>query len=521
MSFLYAPFLWLLIPLFVYLFKRETKQSFVQNLRWFVFALLLVALARPVLPKTLGVERIKAHSLVLALDLSASMNADDIKPSRALASKEIIRQFFLSNKNDQIALMGFTSNPLILSPPTTDHELLLVALDNINSQYILTKGTNLTKLFKKIAQFNVEEKQVILFTDGGDEAIDESLLSWVQEEKIKILVIATATPEGSSLKDKNGNLLESKEGKIVISKLNDSLRILAQESGGRFIEFSTISKTLAELEAWLSKEEHLSGGLNKEAKQYVELAFIPMFLALVLFFISTTKFSKKLLILFLFFGLNLEAKAFSVLDAYYLHQAYGEYKEKSFKKSQNYLYKIAHRSLEAELLLAHVLYREEKYKEAKSVLKKIKSSNRKIKQQLLYELGNCEAKMAYMNKAKRYYVHSLQLGEDDDVYHNLQLVLFQIQKKSLTLGHTNLSKATSSKGNKNLDKEDALEEEKSKATKSKGMASSTGGSGSKKSKGSTLQIMQKEYQKSHTKRVLSSKAYDLINEGYISEKNPW
>jgi len=535
-SFLYASLLWLLMPLVVYLMKREEKQNFAQNLRWLVLALLIVSLARPVLPKHLSTQKLYAHSVVIALDLSVSMNANDIQPTRAKASLQSIKKFLALNRQEQIALIGFTSNPLLLSPPTSDYELLLVALSNINSDYILTKGTDLQKLFEKVAKFKDEAKKVILFTDGGDEVLEEELMDLVQREKIKILVIAMATQEGSSLKKSDGSLLENEKGEIVVSKLNGSLRDLAYASGGEFVAFSSVEQSVSSIEDWLDREKILNEALSKEHRDYFELGFVPLSLAILLFFLSSTRFSKKLLAFLLLLGLNVQAEELiskehwgegvakvamaegsgSILDGYYLYEAYEYYEKNAFKKAQKALYKVEKRGLEAELLLAHIFYKEERYQEAKSILKGIKSSDRAVKQQLLYELGNCEAKLSYAKRAKEYYVQALQLGEDEDVLHNLKIVLTQLKEEGAKVGYTNPSSAQKSKTQS--DKEES-KEVKSVQSKEKAQGAS-GGTSSKKSKSSTIQVLKVET-KGKPKRQLSSKAYDLINEGYIAEEKPW
>ena len=175
MSFLNGAVLWLLLPLIAYVIKGK-KQNLSQYLRWVVLALLIVAMARPALSESKSSKKVEAQSLIFALDLSRSMSAKDIKPSRRVASQESIKAFLKQNQNDQIALVGFTINPLLLSPPTTDHKLVALALENLNSDYILTKGTDLNRLFKKIAKFSDKEKKVVLFSDGGDEPIGDELV---------------------------------------------------------------------------------------------------------------------------------------------------------------------------------------------------------------------------------------------------------------------------------------------------------------------------------------------------------
>ncbi|CAA6814426.1 MAG: Unknown protein [uncultured Sulfurovum sp.] len=536
MSFLYASVLWLLLPLAFYLYGRKVKQRFSQNLRWAVLVLLIVTLARPVLPESETTQELNAHALVLALDLSASMNAKDINPTRAMASRESIKSFLALERYEQIALVGFTINPLLLSPPTTDHELVKLALNNMDSEYILTKGTNFRKLLEKVAEFKDEEKKLILFTDGGDEVLDEELIGFVQREKIKILAIAMATHQGASITQKDGTLLQDKEGHIVVSKLNSTLETLAKESGGEFVSFKSVEETVRSIEVWLESETISRKGLERESKQYFELGFVPLSLALLLFFLSATRFSKKLLALLVLVGMNVQAEelvtreqwgegvaqikveptSWGFLDAYYLQRAYTYYEKEAYVQSQKQIYKMKNRNLEAQMLLAHIFYKEEKYKAAKSLLQGIKSSNKKIKQQVYYELGNCEAKLLYMDKAKNYYVKALQLGKDEDAQHNLEVVLFRVKEDAFKVGYTNPASAQKSNAkNENVE----VQEEKNSSQKNESTGGS-GGTGNKKSKNSSVKVMKAD-EESESKRVLSSKAYDLINEGYIKEEKPW
>lgn len=536
MSFVNASVLWLLLPLVSYLLMRKRKQSFVQNFRWVVLALLIVALARPVLPQEMNQEKHLGHSVVVALDLSVSMHVKDIVPTRLEASKSVIKTFLEHSLHERIALMGFTINPLLLSPPTTDHALIDTALGNINSEYILTKGTNLTNLFEKIALLQDDVKKVILFSDGGDEVLDENLMAFLMKEQIELFAIGMATKQGSGIEQSDGTLLKNKKGHLVISKLNPTLEELAIESGGVFVNYTSVSDTVSAIENWLSEQKKGESAQEQQSKSYFELFIFPLGLGMLLFFLSGTRFSKKLLALLLLLGLNLQAeeyvkkenwgegkqkheKAFltgGLFDDYYLYEAYGHYKNKAYKKAQKALYQIEKKSLEGTILLAHTYYKQENYKTAKSILKRIKSSDKKIKQRLYYELGNCEAKLTYMDKAKAYYVKALQLGYDEDALHNLEWVIHYNKEHSSKAGVTQPSSAQKTKA----DSESGEENEKESNTKNKESSKTTGGTGAKKSKSSTVKVTKSD-EESENERRLSSKAYDLINEGFISEEKPW
>jgi Ca-activated chloride channel family protein len=510
MSFLNAYFLWIFLPLAVYFFRQNKKQRLTQYLRWGALALLVVAIARPVVLESKSKESLPAHSIVLAIDLSASMNAKDIKPSRAEASRATIKEFLTVNLYEQISLIGFTTNPLLLSPSTTDHKLVALALESMKSEYILTKGTSIQKLLEKVAQFPDQEKSLILFSDGGDEPIDETLVSFAKESHIKVLVVAMATQKGATIMGKNGEVLEDKAGHIVVSNFNSSL-----ESLGTVVHFDAVDSTVAQMQKWIEEQKLIENGLSKESHNYFELFFIPTFLALVLFFLSATRFSLKLVALMALFNINVQAGELINFDSYHLHSAYEYYKEKDYNATLEELKKVETKSLESELTLAHTYYKLEKYKRAKGILKEIKTSNPKLKQQLLYELGNCEAKEAYYVKAKNYYVKALQLGEDEDALHNLEWVLFKVKEDSSKVGFTNPQSPQASKS-----ASDNVETKEQPSSKKEEKTGSSGGGGSKKSKTSTVKVL-KSTEASNSKREMSSKAYDLINKGYIHDVKPW
>ncbi|HFQ61764.1 MAG TPA: VWA domain-containing protein, partial [Epsilonproteobacteria bacterium] len=149
MTLLYPSFLWLLVPLTLFFFKSSPK--IVVRTHLVILMLLLFSLARPVKEASLQESNIQARDLIIALDVSYSMRASDIPPTRYTFAKETIKQLLKNNPTDNVMLMAFTSNPLLLSPPTTDHTLIDVALDALNPEFILTKGTSLKKLFKKLA----------------------------------------------------------------------------------------------------------------------------------------------------------------------------------------------------------------------------------------------------------------------------------------------------------------------------------------------------------------------------------
>jgi len=200
MSLLYPAFLWLLIPLMLLFWSKKEKklQPLVHTV---VLGLIIFSLARPVVKEGVKESRIKARDIIIALDVSYSMRAKDISPSRYLFAKDTIEALLENYPQDNIMLIAFTSNPLLLSPPTTDHTLVMTALKSLNPEYIMTKGTSLKKLFAKLKKLHSENKDLILITDGGEEHDTEALARTLKDAQIHLSILALGTTSGATIEN--------------------------------------------------------------------------------------------------------------------------------------------------------------------------------------------------------------------------------------------------------------------------------------------------------------------------------
>ena len=512
MTLLSPSFLWFLLPLSLLLWSSSRK--LITSVHLIILMLIVLALSRPVQEEALQEASIEAKDIIIALDVSYSMKADDIAPTRYDFAKETISALLEQNPGDNIMLIAFTTNPLLLSPPTTDHALINVALQNLNPEFILTKGTSLEKLFKKLASMKMGHKNLILMTDGGEEETLDNLTPLVQNANISLSILALGTTRGTTIKNKDGSLLKDKDDNLVISRVNPLLASLASSVSGDYITpSSTATATADNLNDALQKNESKAQSVQKMQRHYLELYQIPLSLALLLFFMVHTRAVKYLFILFTFFGLQAEA---SMLDNYHLNSAYKSYKGSDFNETKSQLKQIKVRSLQSQMLLANTYYKQRAFKKAIQTYKSIRSTSPNIKQQLYYNIANAYAMLESYDKAKIYYTKTLQLGEDADAKHNLHLVALLHDKKSADLGiaHPKSQDSSSSKS-------ESQEEQEEKESRSEDEPSSGSGGGGESQ-------IQKEQEKSkllsdgsEEQHPLGSKVYELINEGYIREKQPW
>ena len=427
MTLLYPNFLWLLVPLILLLWIKRTNLLHVVHL--VVLLLIVISLTRPVQEKSLQEATIEAKDIIIALDVSYSMRASDISPTRYDFAKETIAALLEQSPSDNIMLIAFTTNPLLLSPPTTDHTLINTALKSLNPEFILTKGTSLKRLFKKLASMRSEHKNLILMTDGGEEENLAELTDLLHHSKLSLSILALGTAQGTTVKSQEGSLLKDKEGNLVISRINPLLETLTNAVGGTYLTSSRTPETTAS-----KLHSTLTDNVNKVQKMqhhYKEFYQLPLIIALLLFLMVHTRAVKYLLILFTFLGVQAEA---SVFDSYHLHTAYSNYANSDFSTSKEHLKKVVNRSLQSQLLLANTYYRQGDFKLAIQTYKSIRSRSETVKQTLYYNIANAYAKLEKYDKAKRYYAKTLQLGADEDASHNLRTVALLSDKDNADLG---------------------------------------------------------------------------------------
>lgn len=511
MTILYPIFLWLLIPLVVLLWK--VRLGFTQRIHLVILVLLVITLSRPVEEEALQEASINAKDIIIALDVSYSMNATDIKPTRYEFAKQTIAALLAANTSDNVMLLAFTTNPLLLSPPTTDHRLINIALEALNPEFILTKGTSLKKLFQQLSKMNQGHKNLILITDGGEEEEVESLLSLIQQADISLTILALGTIEGTTIPTTDGTLLKDEEGNLVISRINPLLKSLASSVSGTYLEPSSSTKSTAkELGKTLQSDAGKAQNVKKMQHHYLERYQIPLTLAALLFLMLHTRAVKYLFLLFTFLGLQTEA---SIIDNYALTLAYKSYQKGDFNSSLKYLKTMKERSLQSQMTLGNTYYKEGEFKKAIQIYTSIRSTSAQIKQKLYYNIANAYAMQEAYDKAKIYYTKALQVGEDEDARHNLNLIAFLHDKKRAKLGiaHPKSQSSDSSKS-------ESQEQDKDK-TRSEDQPSSGSGGGETQSTKEQEENKLLPNQDKQEKHPLSSKVYELINKGYIHEKQPW
>ena len=212
------------------------------------------------------IER-KGVDLVFAVDVSESMNAQDIKPSRLEKAKFEISQIINQLKGDRIGIIVFAGSSHLYLPLTSDYEASQLFLDALDTKMIPNQGTDLSTALKTaINVFNNEDdkfKVMVLVTDGEDhegEAIE--LASTALNNGIITHAVGVGTVKGSLIPINNGssnNYKRNKNGTLITSKLNENTLIeLASAGGGIYSRFNNRDSKYKEIMSAIDNMEKRS-----------------------------------------------------------------------------------------------------------------------------------------------------------------------------------------------------------------------------------------------------------------------
>ena len=391
------------------------------------YIFLIIAFARPVTNKKEISTNLELKKVVLAIDISRSMLAEDVYPNRLEFAKHKMNQF-IDKFNGEIAILGFSNTTFLISPYTTDKETLKYLLNNIDSNYITSSGTDLQNLINTAKKMGY--KDLVVFTDGGE-------VKKLDTKGINLYALLIGTKEGAPIKLKNGELL-TKNGKVVVVKRDDKLL--------QFVKFGVIAETGDNDIKQLIKQNFENVKNSKKIVVYQELFIYPLWIGFIFIFLgffSLPHLKKVIPILVIFIGVHSNA---GVLDWYYLKEAKSAYVKGDYNKSVELYSKINNN--QAKFNEANALYKMKKYKNALKLYNQIDDKN--LKEKIEYNKGNCYAKMGKIDKAIKSYKNALQLNPNDkDAKYNLELLEKQKQKKQNKNKQKN---SKNSKSNKNNDK---------------------------------------------------------------------
>ncbi|HLU89042.1 MAG TPA: VWA domain-containing protein [Cyclobacteriaceae bacterium] len=265
----------LLYSIYLFRFWRINKKLKVKlprlffklGLRLTYFVLFLVALSGPSLGNAMKEITQEGKDIFIAIDLSQSMNAEDISPSRIQRVKFELQRLVRNFSSDRIGLIIFSSEAFIQCPLTYDQNVIQLHLDGLNTGLVPNKGTDIAaplalalKKFQTDENREISSKSLILISDGEDFGGDLSnILDEYNQAGVTIFSLGIGTERGSTIPTRSGIIMDPKTGTPVISRLESTkLKRLAAATSGTYFE---ISDEMQEIPQLIAAIEQLEGAV--------------------------------------------------------------------------------------------------------------------------------------------------------------------------------------------------------------------------------------------------------------------
>jgi Ca-activated chloride channel family protein len=254
---------------------------------------LVLALARPQFGSKLRTVKREGQDIVVALDVSLSMMAEDIRPNRIEKAKHEIASMVDKFQGDRVGLVAFAGKAFVQCPLTLDYGAAKMFLDAMTSDLIPVPGTAVGEAIRKAASCFAEQerkyKVLILITDGEDHAGEPiEAAKEAAKEGIVVYTVGIGSPEGVPIpvSDERGGAVgfkKDRSGEVVMTKLDElTLQKIAIETGGKYYRATPGEVELDKIYDDILKMEKKSLA-SKQYAQYEERFQALVAIALFLF----------------------------------------------------------------------------------------------------------------------------------------------------------------------------------------------------------------------------------------------
>lgn len=268
----------------------------------FAIVLLIVVIAQPQFGTKVEKDKRKGIEVMIALDVSNSMMAQDVQPSRLDNSKQVLSKLIDNMTEDKVGLVVFAGDAYTQLPITVDYVSAKIFMSTINPSLVPRQGTAIgtavdmcIKSFGEMKDKNPVSRSIILITDGEnheDDAVGAATLA--KEKGIVLHVIGMGKPEGAPIPiEGTMSFRKDKEGNVVVSKLNETMcKSIALAGGGVYVRADNTNSAFKvvnnELEK-MAKSEVNTQTFSDYNEQFQSFALI----ALLLLFLDTFIFDRQ------------------------------------------------------------------------------------------------------------------------------------------------------------------------------------------------------------------------------------
>ncbi len=265
---------------------KKYRLKFILLLACIVFIIIAGANLRK--PVQSAKEDTAGIDIMIALDVSKSMWAEDVKPSRLDAAKQLANNLIDQLGSNRVGLVLFAGRAFLQMPLTTDLSIAKLYIANASPDAVPVQGTVLGDALQVCANsLDTKEKKfkaVVLISDGEDhDEHSNRILKQLADDGVVVNTIGVGTVDGAPIKEPGASdYKKDNNGQTVITKLNEKeLQTIAQQTGGNYYHLDDAAKTSGDVAALLNSMQKKSIE-NKGVKEYTSLYAIFVLLALLI-----------------------------------------------------------------------------------------------------------------------------------------------------------------------------------------------------------------------------------------------
>ena len=216
--------------------------------KWWLISLIsvlsIIALAGPTWERIEQPSFRTDQSLVIALDLSRSMNAQDITPNRLTRAKLKILDILERRQGAQVALIVYSANAFTVTPLTSDTDTIIALINSIDTSIMPSRGSYpalaIDKGLQLFNQASVSNGEIILVTDGGITSDSFSSAQKLRDEGYRLSALGIGSMNGAPIPKETGGFITDNTGQITISRLEvDDLKDLVEIGGGNYTSITS------------------------------------------------------------------------------------------------------------------------------------------------------------------------------------------------------------------------------------------------------------------------------------------
>ncbi len=227
-----------------------------------------------------------AQAIVIALDLSRSMDAQDLAPSRLTRARLKILDILERRRSGQTALVVYSSNAFTVTPLTTDADTVAALVNSLSTDIMPSRGSYpvaaINKSGRLLEQAGAAFGEVLLITDGGTSPAAERAAEDLRSAGYSLSVLGVGTAAGAPIPRVGGGFVADRSGNIVVPRLEEAaLRSLAAAGGGRFATLSTDDRDIdillsGEVGSASASDESLATDQWQEEGPWLLLILVPI-----------------------------------------------------------------------------------------------------------------------------------------------------------------------------------------------------------------------------------------------------